>query len=283
MDYVDDSLLLRTGQRLATRTWGSGARRVLALHGWIDNAASFSTLAPMLDGITFTAVDFPGHGQSDWRPPTAEYHYVNWIPVVWDALDALGWDRASLVGHSMGAGVAALAAGVLGDRLDRVVLIEGLGPYTTPTTGMLDNLGRAMQGREVQFQRTPRVMAGVEMALQRKLAALPYLGEHAKALVERGTRPVEGGVAFSHDPRLTARSMLRYTEPQVLAHFRAIHCPVLLILARDGLQYPDSNADSAARLDALTTAEVVRVDGHHHVHLTHPERVAPYVQAFLQD
>lgn len=282
MDFRDETLELASGQRIAARTWGRGECRVLALHGWIDNVASFSTLAPLLEHTTFVAIDLPGHGQSDWRSGTAEYHYVDWVPVVWDVLEALEWDRVCLVGHSMGAGIAALFAGVFRERVERLVLLEGLGPYTTPAAGMLDNMRRAIEARAVHLGREPRPMVDLDAAVARKLAALPYLGEAAaRPLVERGTRMVEDGVVFSHDPRLTGRSLLRYTEEQVLTHLRAITASTLVIWADDGLQYPEGAADPTARVEALHNAEVVRVPGHHHVHLTHPERVVGYIEAFL--
>ncbi len=281
MDFRDDTLELSSGQRIATRSWGHGDCRVLALHGWLDNVGSFSELAPLLQHVTFTAIDLPGHGQSPWRSPTGEYHYVDWIPVVWEVVEALAWDRLTLVGHSMGAGIAALFAGVFPERLERLVLLEGLGPFTTPHEQMLENMRRAIESRPVHFARDPRAMASVDEAIERKLSALPYLGTKARALVERGTTAVDGGVAFSHDPRLTGRSMLRYTEEQVLTHLRAITAPTLLVWAQQGLQYPVGAGNSEARAAAIHNVEILRVDGDHHVHLTHPERVVTYLQAFL--
>ena len=50
--------------RLAALGWRqAGLPRVLALHGWLDNAASFAPLAPLLHGLDLVALDLPGHGR----------------------------------------------------------------------------------------------------------------------------------------------------------------------------------------------------------------------------
>ena len=280
---TDRVFTLRSGLQIAARHWAGGSCRVLALHGWLDNAGSFDTLAPLLPHCEVMAIDLPGHGQSQWKAPDAEYHYVDWITAVWDILDALQWDRACLLGHSMGAGISALFAGACPDRVERLVLLEGLGPYSTAASAMLENTRRALTARQLTLERVPRNMANVDAAIARKLAALPYLGETARNLVERGVRPTdEGGVSFSHDPRLTGRSLLRLTEEQVLVHLRAITAPTLIVRAREGLPYPTGAGDIDARLAAVDHAETIAVDGHHHVHLTHPQRVAPFVAGFLE-
>ena len=103
----------------------------------------------------------------------------------------------------------------------------------------------------------------------------------ARRLVERGsvTDPDTGEVRFRHDPRLRLPSRLRLTEEQVRAFLAAITCPVLAIRARSGWPFPEAAVRS--RLRTLRLVEVVEVEGGHHVHLTHPERVAPAIAGFL--
>ncbi|MBW8822952.1 MAG: alpha/beta fold hydrolase [Xanthomonadales bacterium] len=103
------------------------APRVLALHGWLDNAASFIPLAAHLAGIELVAVDLPGHGRSVHLPPGAIYTFEMAVHHVLDIADALGWERFTLLGHSMGAGIASLVAAACPQRVERLVCIEALG------------------------------------------------------------------------------------------------------------------------------------------------------------
>ena len=119
------------GTRVAgLRNSGDGPR-VLALHGWLDNAASFVPLAPHLASLQLVAIDLPGHGHSAHLPAGASYTTAAAICHVLDVADALGWDRFSLLGHSMGAGIASLTASV-SDRVERLVAIEALGGLRGP-------------------------------------------------------------------------------------------------------------------------------------------------------
>ena len=55
--------------RLVAKCWGKPeGLPVLALHGWLDNAATFDHLAPFLPEFRLVSLDLPGHGFSDHRP-----------------------------------------------------------------------------------------------------------------------------------------------------------------------------------------------------------------------
>jgi len=93
--------------KLAARAWGpADGKPVLGLHGWLDNAASFDALAPMLEDIRLVALDFPGHGWSDHRPHNSWYYLADYTADIQRVAAALGWDRFSLLGHSLGGGCA---------------------------------------------------------------------------------------------------------------------------------------------------------------------------------
>lgn len=66
------------------------------------------------------AVDLPGHGRSEGPPLASVEAMADWVVKV---LDALGIERAALVGHSMGSLVALDAAGRFGDRVRAMALV----------------------------------------------------------------------------------------------------------------------------------------------------------------
>ncbi len=269
------------GLRLAALAWGPAAGRpVLALHGWLDNAASFSGLGPLLGGVRLVALDLPGHGHSDHKAPGASYDFLDWVVDVADAADALGWERFALLGHSMGGAIASLAAGTLRERVTRAVFVEGLGPIAVPAAEAPARLERAIaqRARPPKPSREQPDRAAAAAPLRQAVAGLGEEG--ARALVERGTREAPGGMAWRSDARLRGTSPFRITEEHVRAFLARIACPTLLVRARDG--YPFDAAVLAGRAAAVPGLRLLTVDGGHHVHLDAPGRVAPAIDAFLR-
>ena len=266
--------------RLSAVRWGADDDRpVLALHGWLDNAASFSRLAPMLDGLQVVALDLTGHGRSQHRPAAANHHFVDWVPEVAAAADALGWERFSLLGHSMGAGISTLVSAAYPERVARAALLEGAGPMAAPAEEAAEQLRLALADERRAAESSARVFPDFESAVGARARDTDLDHDSARLLVERGTDAADGGVRFTHDMRLKTRSRVRFTEGQVHALLAAIECPVLALRALQGWPFPEDIV--RRRLEFITNLETVEVDGGHHVHLTHPERVAPVVNRFL--
>jgi pimeloyl-ACP methyl ester carboxylesterase len=266
--------------RVAAMEWGpDDAPPLLALHGWLDNLASFCRLAPLLDHLHVVAIDLPGHGRSARFPAQCSRHFVDWVPVVLEAANAIGWQKFSLMGHSMGAGIATLVSAVARERIDRVVLLEGAGPLSSPAEAAPEQLTRALRSEAEVAASEPSVHADLESAVTARLKNSDLDRTAARLLVERGVEPVARGVRFTYDPRLKTSSRIRLTEEQVLAFLGSIDCPVLIVRATQG--WPFSEQIVARRLEVIADLQTARVEGGHHVHLTHPDRVAPLVREFV--
>lgn len=257
----------------------AGGERVLAVHGWLDNAASFGALAPLLDDVELVAIDLPGHGHSDHRAPGAYYHYVDYLGDVLGAADALGWDTFTVLGHSLGAAIGSVLAAAAPTRVRGAWLIEGLGPIATPEAKALELLRRALTDREAIAAKSLRVFESTHVAVAARMQANGLSERAARTLVERGTRRTEGGFVWSSDPRLTLTSAIRLTEAQILAYLAGIACPALLVTADPAPPY-FTRETVARRTAAVASIEHVVLPGSHHLHLEDPAPVAAAIAAF---
>lgn len=270
------------GVRLAGLRFGApDAPPVLALHGWLDNAATFEGLARHLEGVHLVALDLAGHGRSQ-RRADGVYVFLDYVADVAAAIAALGWSRCALLGHSLGAGVAALVAGTCPELASRLVLLEGLGPLTNPDARAPALLAEALRAEAAARAREDRGAgyASVEVVARRLVEATGLSPQAAATLLARGLEAREDGrVHWRADPRLRLPSRVRLTEAQVLAFLRGIACPTLVVRARPGMPVDEDLA--ATRLAAIAGVTVAEVAGGHHVHLDDPEPVAALLRPFL--
>ena len=267
--------------RLAGLRWGStGGQRLLAVHGWLDNAASFELLAPLLTNADIAAIDLPGHGHSDHRPGGARYHLLDYLAPVLEAADALAWDELVLVGHSLGAITTALLSVIAPERVRGLVLIEGLGPPAeTPQQGP-QRLRRALERYRGLHGRVPPVYPDLKVLTAARVRVGDVGEAAARRLVERNAREVEGGFTWRSDTRLRLPALQYMSEPQVLAYLAAVTVPTLLLIASDGILV--KHPATPGRVEGLQNAAVKTLPGGHHLHMENPVPVAEQVNLFLE-
>src|SRR5690554_802075 len=274
------SLQVPGGRIAGLRLGAAGAPRVLALHGWLDNAASFVPLAPHLGDVDLVAPDLPGHGQSFHLAPGADYSFAGAVHTVLDIADALGWETFSLLGHSMGAGIASLVAAGCPERVERLVAIEALGALPDTAERTAARLREAVVARRALRDKQLRVFADPAPAVRARMAANALGEASARLLVERGLREVEGGFTWSSDPRLTLPTMVRMTPEQVDNLVAGITCRTKVVYADPPQPYlPEPERSRRARL--LPRGELVVVPGGHHLHMEQPADVAAAIGDFL--
>ncbi|MEP6897054.1 MAG: alpha/beta hydrolase [Rhodanobacter sp.] len=262
---------------LGAQVWGDdSAPPLLALHGWLDNAGSFALLAPLLaKQFRVIVLDLPGHGRSDHLPVSASYHYVDYVQAVLSALDVLQLDRCSLLGHSLGAGIASLVAVAAPARIARLLLIEGLGPLGDDGSHTLQRFRDAFP-EHVAAARPLRRFVSVEQAISARsmVSGLPV--ELARPIVERGLFEADGSWCWRSDPRLTRPSAVRLAEPQIHALLRGIDASTSLLLAQPAASYLPA-AQMQARASCVPAIAVTHLNGGHHLHLEQPAAVAAWI------
>jgi pimeloyl-ACP methyl ester carboxylesterase len=269
------------GLRVAgLRTGTAGGMPVLALHGWLDNAASFVPLAARLPDLDWAMVDLPGHGLSDHLPADAAYTTPQAIVQVLAILDALGWERCVLLGHSMGAAIASLVAAVAPQRASALVAIEALGGLAAPAEETVARLRAHVAALDALGDKQLRVFADLTAPVRARMLANQLNEDSARLLVERGVRPVEGGWSWRSDPRLMLPTAVRMTEDQVRDVLAAIQCPAQVIYATPAQAYfPEPERSQRAAL--LAHGRLHTLPGHHHLHMDQPDAVAAVVGDFI--
>jgi pimeloyl-ACP methyl ester carboxylesterase len=274
------SLEIPLGRISGLRTRAVDAPKVLALHGWLDNAASFAPLAPFLPAIELVAPDLPGHGRSLHLPAGADYSFAGAMHAVLDIADALQWERFALLGHSMGAGIASLVAAACPQRVTRLVAIEALGALAETPERTVARLRDAVTATRALPGKRLRVFADVDTAIRARMQANALSEPVARLLVERGLAVVDGGWTWSSDPRLTLPTMIRMTEAQIGNLVAGIECPTRVLFADPAQSYlPDAlRRDRAA---SLPRGELVVLAGGHHLHMEQPQAVAAAIGDFL--
>ncbi|ADZ91484.1 alpha/beta fold hydrolase [Marinomonas mediterranea] len=255
--------------RLAAKQWRStnpNALRVLGLHGWMDNAATFDHLAPYLNEFNFTALDLAGHGFSEHRSDGAFYH-------MWDhALDVISVLQLSnesswLIGHSMGGGVALLVAALAPEKVRGLIILDSMGPATSDAQERVSTMQRAVQKMLKLNVNRPATYPSIEDMVYARANGFTQMSmDSARILVERGAYQDDESWYWRHDNKLAFPSPYRMDDDAVASFVHEVKCPTLALLANQGL-YVDKKKQVDKRANEFSWIKMHWLEGNHHFHL----------------
>jgi pimeloyl-ACP methyl ester carboxylesterase len=270
--------LVLHGHRVAYRHAGDGPVIVL-IHGITSDSSTWRRVMPYLARrFTVIAPDLIGHGASD--KPKGDYSLGAHASAVRDLLVALGHDRASFVGHSLGGGIAMQLSYQFPERCERLALVDSGG-----------------LGREVSMLLRAATLPGSELVLP-LLAASRMLdaGRLAGGLLRRlglraGTdiEEIARGHATLGDREAlaafvqTLRSVVEPGGQRVNAANRlylAEQIPLLLIWGQHDSLIPVAHAHETHELLPASQLEVFSDSGHF-PQLDQPERFIDVLAAFI--
>jgi pimeloyl-ACP methyl ester carboxylesterase len=270
--------------RFAAQAWGNPTHHpILALHGWLDNSASFFALAPLLNDVYIVAIDLAGHGRSGHRPGSFTYNIWEDVAEIFTIADELGWGKFSLLGHSRGAIISVIAAGTFPERIIKLGLLEGFLPEPSCAEDAPKQLARSIKSIQTLSVKALSTYSNIERAIKaRERGMFPLSYSAAKALTERGLKKFEGGYRWSTDQRLFAPSAIKLLPEQLDAFIRNISCPIALVLAENGVlkSFPHYNE----LIKCYTQLELTILPGGHHLHMEQEvNSVAKVLNTFFVD
>lgn len=281
MTHATPITVTANGLTLAALAWGdSGKPPLLALHGWLDNAASFECLAPLLSSHYVVAIDMAGHGHSSHRGAGASYYVSDYVLDAAQVPQALGWERYTLMGHSLGAGVATMLAATQLDVIEKLILLDGAGPLTSPAAETPKLLRNAVADSLADTGAATEV-AELSNLIERRQRASQYLeAEDVERLVRRNAKRDEGIWTWRYDQRLKLTSPMRLDENGVQAALAAIECNVLLLTA--SAAWVEGMPTFEERRAKISKLEHHSLSGHHHMHMSsNCNEVAQHIIKFL--
>jgi len=268
------------GYRRAFRIAGSGPV-LLLIHGIGDNSTTWSTVhSTLAQQFTVIAPDLLGHGLSD--KPRADYSVAAYANGMRDLLSVLDIERATVVGHSLGGGVAMQFAYQFPQLVDRLILV-GAGGVTKDVNFALRAASLPMGTEALALLRIPLV-----------LPALQVLGRVGGALL--------GSTGMGRDLPDVLRILADLPEPKASSAFsrtlRAVvdwrgqvvtmldRCyltesiPVQLIWGSKDVVIPVSHADLAHAAMPGSKLEIFEGSGHFPFH-DDPDRFVEVVNQFI--
>eukprot|EP00529_Nitzschia_sp_RCC80_P024582 CAMPEP_0113469406 /NCGR_PEP_ID=MMETSP0014_2-20120614/15881_1 /TAXON_ID=2857 /ORGANISM="Nitzschia sp." /LENGTH=446 /DNA_ID=CAMNT_0000361879 /DNA_START=411 /DNA_END=1754 /DNA_ORIENTATION=+ /assembly_acc=CAM_ASM_000159 len=276
-------------------------------------------LVDRLEGkAELVAIDLPGHGWSSHKsldgPPMVLSEALFYVK---EAIDKLGWNNSpsskssstskitnadndgsnsdvdgdrevsssaklTLLGHSMGGGIAMAYSAVYPYQVDKLVMIDVYGPLPGQVDKTCSLMKAHIESRQ-HGQKTHRAYPSIEKAIQaRRITASKAPGkqslslEAATEMVRRATEPIQassggernkdksdGQVQFRHDTRLVWPSIQYLMPEQVDELTKSVDCPTCIIAGDSGWPFKQERVDKA--LSFLENEHHV-LEGSHHLH-----------------
>jgi len=253
---------------------------LLLVHGMAGTCANWeSVIEPLARERTVIAPDFPGHGAS--APGGGDYSLGALASGLRDLLLALGHDRATLVGHSLGGGVAMQFTYQFPEMVERLVLVSsgGLGPDVSPVLR-----AAALPGAELFISATAGIGSRLGSAVGRGLSLIGMRPNADLAEVARG-------YATLSDPErrkaflATLRSVVG-TEGQRIAALDRLYLaetlPLLIVWGENDPIIPVDHAREAHEQLPGSRLEVFEGTGHL-PQLERPGRFVAVLERFLAE
>ncbi len=258
------------GLALHALEWGEPGRPALCfLHGGSAHAHWFDAVVPaFVDRYHVLSLDQRGHGASQWAPDPA-YATEDFARDLVGVMDALGWRRMTVIGHSMGGHNAMAFAAWHPARVDRLVVVDS---RPSIPAERLQTMHRRGDRGPMRHETLESALKSFRL-LPRETVADPRLLEH---LARAGITERAGRFLYRFDPACNGRRrptdgwalLDSITAPTLLV--RGEHSPILL---------REMAADMLAR---LPQARLVEIPGtYHHLVLDAPAAFARALEDFL--
>jgi pimeloyl-ACP methyl ester carboxylesterase len=271
--------------RYHVRRWGDpAAPKLFLLHGFLDVSATWQPVAEgLLPHFQVLAPDLRGFGHTEW--PQDGYFFADYVGDLQFIVDHYSPDEPILlVGHSMGAQVASLYAGLRPERVRKLVCLDGL---FLPDMDVA-SIPKRFRGWLDELQDLPqdKTYPSYEDLAGRIRKWHPDVAEDHALFVARcwGREDGRGRISLCADPKHRLRGPGVYRVDESMAVWREITAPTLFVDAgRSQFIKAIPPEELQRRRACFRDHRVARIEnGTHMLHFSEPAETARAIAAFLQ-
>ena len=258
---------------------------ILLLHGFNDNKETFVFLEEFLSKrFNIYSFDFRGHGDSDWKKDSL-YHYSENLIDVQNLIDHYFEEPIYLLGHSMGAGMAARYTGLFPEKIKLLVCLEGfsgLQPQEVERKRMREWLATTSRRNERNSSPTERKKNMTLDEAVNKLgliySSLPK--EKINSLISGLVRETDDGFyKWKNDPNLKTSTPIPFPPELSRKLWSEITSPVLIFFGRQTHIRPKNLEEILSHFKNVELREVEHAG--HNMHHDKPEVLIEIMDEFF--
>lgn len=275
------------------RWWGPrNVRPILCVHGWQDNCGAYDKLIPLLPtNYAYLAFDLPGHGLSFRYAPGMNYNYYDIVLLIERIRKVFGWEKVSLMGHSLGSMCSYFYAATFSEKIDLLISLDNFTPrefdlaakMREDMTQLLVEDDRVLaKGSNTEppsysyDQLLDKIVEGSQFSVDLESAQLLLTRS-----VKKSTKYPDM-YYFHYDRRIRGFACPACSSRQRMKTIKSISCPVLFLMGKDSYMRKYRMDPTVEEIKGVMRSFSYQYGpGNHHFLLTHPEEYADSIAQFL--
>ncbi|XP_026314393.1 serine hydrolase-like protein 2 [Hyposmocoma kahamanoa] len=277
--------------RMCIVAWGDCSDPpVLVVHGHLDSAASFRPLLKLLPRkFYYIGLELPGHGKSDPYPPGLMINVLDFVYPIEIVRRHFRWETFVYIAHSVSTTIGRFYQLAYPNRMSKVVEIDQIWPKTIDPEDFANWYDKSFTSYFKRYDhynmsKEKRPTHTWQEAIEKLCKNRNLTPETARATLERFSEPADERnhlIRYTFDERtkLTTRPVL--STKQIKNLYAKITTPTLAVISKGSIQKGFYQTIPFLLEEELENYKVVKVEGHHDVFITNPERMAPCISKFL--
>jgi len=249
--------------QIQVATWGEQGKPVLCIHGLTANCRCWEVIAEAISPrFRLFAPDLRGRGLSE--KPSTGYSVLHHIQDIRGLLDSLKIERATIMGHSLGAAITLVFAATHPDRVERIVLFDGAGALSQA------QMNAVIQSLKPSLERLEKVFPSIDSYLS-SMKKAPFLQSWSPEIenyFRYEIETVDGGVRTNIRLEHIKEEIENLQKIDTSSYYPKVTCPVLVlrathgILAQNDLVLPETAAEKMLR--EIPDARKMDIQGANH-------------------